>query len=169
MRGGKEFPSSSALDSPSVISRLATPPDDINPDMSQVIDDATSAMHDAYDDTTALLDNTVPLGEFLDEQLARVRENEITETDDIIETKDYDSPPRYELPKVPEGYIMDKETARAFFACNDRDDLKKLLAKLKEKSLNARMQYDPKFSTSPIFVTDKDYELSVDPELITLV
>ena len=31
------------------------------------------------------------------------------------------------------------------------------------------MQYDPKFSTSPIFVTDKDYEFSVDPELITLV
>ena len=39
-------------------------------------------------------------------------------------------------------------------------------AKLKEKSLNAKMQYDPKFSTSPIFVTDKDYEFSVDPEII---
>jgi hypothetical protein len=137
--------------------------------MSQEIDDATSAMHDAYDDTTALLDNTMPLGEFLDEQLARVRENEITETDDVIETKDCDSPPRYELPKVPEGYIMDEETTRDFFACNDRDDLRKLLAKLKEKSLNARMQYDPKFATSPIFVTDKDYEFSVDPELVTLV
>ena len=31
------------------------------------------------------------------------------------------------------------------------------------------MQYDPKFATSPICVTDKDYEFSVDPELITLV
>ena len=31
------------------------------------------------------------------------------------------------------------------------------------------MQYDPKFATSPIFVTDKDYEFFVDPELITLV
>ena len=50
-------------------------------------------MHDAYDDTTALLDNIVPVGEFLGEQLARVRENEINETDDIIETEDYDSPP----------------------------------------------------------------------------
>ena len=27
----------------------------------------------------------------------------------------------------------------------------------------------PKFSTTPIFLTDKDYEFSVDPELITLV
>ena len=62
-----------------------------------------------------------------------------------------------------------KKLLETFFACNDRNDLKKLLAKLKENSLNARMQYDPKFSTSPIFVTDKDYEFSVDPELITLV
>ena len=31
------------------------------------------------------------------------------------------------------------------------------------------MKYDPKFSTSPIFIDDKDYEFSVDPELITLV
>ena len=64
---------------------------------------------------------------------------------------------------------MDEETARDFLACNDRFDLKKLLAKLKEKSLNARMKYDPAFATSPIFVTDKDYEFSVDPEIITLV
>ena len=64
-RGGKELPSSSALDSPSVLSKLATPTPAIDSDMSHVIDDATSAMHDAYDDTTSLLDNTVPLGEFL--------------------------------------------------------------------------------------------------------
>ena len=31
------------------------------------------------------------------------------------------------------------------------------------------MQYDPKFATSPIYVTDKYYEFSVDPELLTLV
>ena len=77
-RGGKELPSSFALDSPSVLSKLATPTPAIDSDMSHVIDDATSAMHDAYDDTTSFLDNTVPLGEFLDEQLARVRENENT-------------------------------------------------------------------------------------------
>ena len=28
---------------------------------------------------------------------------------------------------------------------------------------------DPKFATSPMFIDDKDYELSIDPELITLV
>ena len=70
-RGGKELPSSSALDSPSVMSKLARPPHSINSDMSQVIDDATSTMNDAYDDASTLLDDNVPLGEFLDEQIAR--------------------------------------------------------------------------------------------------
>ena len=31
------------------------------------------------------------------------------------------------------------------------------------------MKHGPDFATSPIFVTDKEYELSVDPEIITLV
>ena len=71
-RGGKELPSSSALDSPSVMSKLATPKPAtaMNSDMSHVIDDATSAMHDTYDETTSMHDTTLPLGEFLDEQLA---------------------------------------------------------------------------------------------------
>ena len=73
-RGGKELPSSSALDSPSVLSKLATPAPAIDSDMLHVIDDVTSAMHDTYDETTSMLDTTVSLGEYLDDQLARVRE-----------------------------------------------------------------------------------------------
>ena len=69
------------------------------------------------------------------------------------------------MPDVPEGYVMDEETARDFLACNDRYDLKKLLAKLKEKSLNARMKHDPAFATSPICITNKDCDFSVDLEL----
>ena len=115
-RGGKELPSSSTLDSPSVLSKLATPKPSypINSDMSHVIDDATSAMCDAYDETTSMLDNTVPLGEFLDEQLARARENEIIETDNPDETDDEDSPPIYELPVVPEGMLWMKKPLETF-------------------------------------------------------
>ena len=127
-RGGKELPSSSALDSPSVLSKLVTPKpaSAINSDMSHVIDDATSAMHDTYDETTSMLDTTVPPGEFLYEQFARARENEIIETNNIDESDDENSPPRYELPVVPEGYVMDEENKRDFLACNDRSDLNKL-------------------------------------------
>ena len=56
---------------------------------------------------------------------------------------------------------MDEETARDLSACKDRYDLKKLLAKLKEKSLNARMKYDPAFATSSTCISDKDYDLSI--------
>ena len=166
-RGGKELPSSSALDSPSVLSKLATPPHAINFDMSQVIDDTTSAMNDTHDDASTMLDNAVPLGEFLSEQLAKAKEIENVET-----LENYDSPIMPSSPtrvETPDEHCFDRETARAILACNDRDEVIKLLAEIKEKSLKERMKYDPKFATSPIFVTDKDYEFFVDPELITLV
>ena len=125
-RGGKELPSSSALDSPSVLSKLATPKpaSAINSDMSHVIDDATSAMHDTYDETTSVRDTTLPLGEFLNEQLARVRQNENIDNEIMEDSDDEGPPPKYELPVVPEGYVMDEETTRDFLACNDRYDLK---------------------------------------------
>ena len=86
-RGGKELPSSSALDSPSVVSKLATPPHSINFDMSQIIDDATSAMNATHDDASTLLNDDVPLGEFLDEQIARVRQHDIVESNDDLKLK----------------------------------------------------------------------------------
>ena len=49
------------------MNKLATSTPTIDSAMSHVIDDATSALHDTYDETTSMLDNTVPLGEFLDE------------------------------------------------------------------------------------------------------
>ena len=54
-RGGKQLPSSSALESPSVMSKLVTPTPTIHSDMSHVIDDATSALHDTYDETTSMI------------------------------------------------------------------------------------------------------------------
>lgn len=59
-RGGKELPSHSTLDSPSILSRLATPSHAINHDMSQAIDDATSAMNATHDDASTLLDDNMP-------------------------------------------------------------------------------------------------------------
>ena len=145
-RGGKELPSSFALDSSSVISKLTTPPHAINSD----IDDSTSTMNAPHDDASTLLDDNVPLGEFLDEQLGRTKAfenaqtNEIVETDARLGTGNLEtpigtSPPIYELPKVPEGCVLDEEATRDILACKDRDDLQKLLCKYKEKTLNAKM------------------------------
>ena len=91
---------------------------------------ATSAMNDAIDDASTLLDETMPLGEFLNEQLAKTKAFEILETDEELGIENLETPislssPRYEFPNIPEGYVMDGEIARDFLACNDRDDLKK--------------------------------------------
>ena len=92
-RGGKKLPSSSALDSPSVMSKLATPPHAMDSNMSQVIDDATSTINNAYDDASTLLDNDdVPLGEFLDKQIARVIQHDVVESDDELETETLEAP-----------------------------------------------------------------------------
>ena len=83
-----------------------------------------------------LLDDNVPLGGFLDEQIARVRQHDIVESDGELETENLETPtrtstPRYELPKVPEGYVMNEETTRDILACKGRDDPEKLLCKYK--------------------------------------
>src|SRR3954467_9124428 len=124
-RGGKELPSSSALDSPSFMSKLATPKpaSAIRSDMSHVIDDATSAMHDTYDETASMPDTTVPLSEFLDEQIARAREKEIIESDYNDESDDED------MHVIPKGYVFDMEASATILACNDSRELKRLLIK----------------------------------------
>ena len=43
-------------------------------------------MNTTHDDASTLLDDNVPLGEFLDEQLARTKAFENVETDEIAET-----------------------------------------------------------------------------------
>ena len=131
------------------------------------------AMLDTARDTNL---SDVPLGVFLDAHIARVTANarDASEIADAIEIEPAFAParsssPRYELPDIPEGYVMEGEIDEDFLACKDAYDAEKLLLKWKEKSREARMKNDPKFATSPIFVTDKDYEFSVDPEIISLV
>ncbi|KAI4983970.1 hypothetical protein ZWY2020_040760 [Hordeum vulgare] len=142
-------------------------------------DDARDAImpDDAMLDTardTPLPD--VPLGAFLDAHIARVTANarDASDTTDAIEIEPAFAPvrsssPRYELPDIPEGYVMEGEIAEYFLACKDAYDAEKIILKWKEKSREVRRRNDPKFATSPIFVTDKDYEFFVDPEIICLV
>ena len=81
-------------------------------------------MDNAYDDAGTLLNYDVPLGEFLDEQIARVIQHDVVEFDDELETETPEtlartSLPRYELPKVPEGYVMCEEETRDILAMTE--------------------------------------------------
>ncbi|KAI4984656.1 hypothetical protein ZWY2020_017286 [Hordeum vulgare] len=98
------------------MSKFATSPPARNLDMSPVLDDATSAAHDAYDDAMldtipddamldtmpddAMLDTALPLGAFLDAHIARVaaRRDDTSETADTIEVEPAILPARTSSP-----------------------------------------------------------------------
>ena len=123
-RGGKELPSSSALDSPSLLSQLATPRPIIQSDMSQVIDDATSKMNETIDDTASMPETDIPpLGDFLAAQIALAKQSEIDEIAESPVTPR--SPAMITMPKIPEGHLLDGDIAREILACKDSEDLKK--------------------------------------------
>ncbi|KAI4984545.1 hypothetical protein ZWY2020_017175 [Hordeum vulgare] len=93
-----------------------------------------TAIHDAMLDTAlphdAMLDTArdttlpdMPLGVFLDAHISRVTANardafEIADTIEIEPTfaPARSSSPRYELPDIPEGYVMEGEMAEDFLA-----------------------------------------------------
>ncbi|KAI5017865.1 hypothetical protein ZWY2020_042753 [Hordeum vulgare] len=144
-RRGKELPSSSALDSPSVLSKFATSPPARNLDMSPVLDDATSAAHDAYDamldtmphgamlDTMpddAMPDTALPLGA-LDAHIARFAAR-CDDTSETVDTIEVEPATMLELPVMPDTrYVMEGEIAEDFLACKDSYDVEKLLRKWK--------------------------------------
>ncbi|KAI5015073.1 hypothetical protein ZWY2020_056463 [Hordeum vulgare] len=138
------------------MSKFATSPPARNRDMSLVLDDATSAAHDAYDDAMfdtalphdviadtalpndAMLDTALPLGAFLDAQIARVaaRCDDTYETVDTIEVEPAILPartsyPMHELPVMPERYVVEGEIAEDFIGCKGSYDVEKLLLKWK--------------------------------------
>ena len=76
-RGGKELPTSSTLDSPSVLSQLATPPlHTSNIAMSHTVG-TSPTIDDIHDDASSLHNTSVPLGELLDAHIAKAKETEI--------------------------------------------------------------------------------------------
>ncbi|KAI4990652.1 hypothetical protein ZWY2020_039015 [Hordeum vulgare] len=147
-RRGKEVPSSSALDSPSVLSKFATSPPVRNLDMPLVLDDATSAAHDAMLDTMpddamldtmrddamldtmpddAMLDTALPLGAFLDAHIARVaaRRDDTSETADAIEVEPVT------MPVMPDThYVMEREIAEDFLGGYESETVVAHLTKL---------------------------------------
>ncbi|KAI5014043.1 hypothetical protein ZWY2020_055433 [Hordeum vulgare] len=107
---------------------LDTMPDDTMLDTASP-DDARDAIlpDDAMLDTAR--DTPLPdilLGVFLDAHIARVTANarDASETADTIEIEPAFAParsrsPRYELPDIPEGYVMEGEIAEVFLAWNE--------------------------------------------------
>ncbi|KAK1604238.1 hypothetical protein QYE76_027911 [Lolium multiflorum] len=161
-RKGTTLSTSAALDSPSVISKLVSPPQASNAGTSAESENSSYNI----DDASAVLDDSGSLGTFLDATIARSRQIENTETPDV--TTPVNSPElEYSSDDLDEDYVeLDDDFIEKCNATTDARKIKKLLA---EHAVRYKLSPDPKFATSPINIKDKDYDFSLDLSHIAIV
>ncbi|KAK1663895.1 hypothetical protein QYE76_052054 [Lolium multiflorum] len=164
-RKGTTLSTSAALDSPSVISKLVSPPQASNAGTSA---ESENSSHNC-DDASAVLDNDGSLGSFLDATIAKSRQIENTETPNENAATPVNSPEsvEYSSDDLDEDYVeLDDDFIEKCNATTDARKIKKLLA---EHVVRYKLSPDPKFATSPINIRDKDYDFSLDLSHIAIV
>ncbi|KAK1628766.1 hypothetical protein QYE76_003081 [Lolium multiflorum] len=163
-RKGTTLSTSAALDSPSVISKLVSPPQTSN---AGTAESEISSYN--CDDASAVLDNDGSLGSFLDATIAKSRQIENTETPNENAATPVNSPEsvEYSSDDLDEDYVeLDDDFIEKCNATTDARKIKKLLA---EHAVRYKPSHDPKFATSPINIRDKDYDFSLDLSHIAIV
>ncbi|KAK1685813.1 hypothetical protein QYE76_046661 [Lolium multiflorum] len=160
-RKGTILNTSAALDSPSVIDKLVSPPH-----ASHAGTSAESENSHNIDNVSAVLDDSGSLGSFLDATIARSRQIENTETPNA--TTPVNSPELDYFSDDPEeDYVeLNDDFIEKCNATTDARKIKKLLA---EHAVRYKLSPDPKFATSPINIKDKDYDFSLDLSHIAIV
>ncbi|KAK1617232.1 hypothetical protein QYE76_022749 [Lolium multiflorum] len=156
--------STSALDSPSVIDKLVSPPH-----ASRAGTSAESENSHNIDNVSAVLDDSGSLGSFLDATIAKSRQIENTETPNENAATPVNSPEsvEYSSDDLDEDYVeLDDDFIEKCNATTDARKIKKLLA---EHAVRYKLSPDPKFATSPISIRDKDYDFSLDLSHIAIV
>ncbi|KAK1618850.1 hypothetical protein QYE76_024367 [Lolium multiflorum] len=122
-RKGTTLSTSAALDSPSVIDKLVSPPHASNVGTSAESDNSHNT-----DNISAVLDDSGSLGTFLDASIARSRQIENAETPDV--TTPVNSPEfEYSSDDLDEDYVeLDDDFIEKCHATTDARKIKKLLA-----------------------------------------
>ncbi|KAK1695718.1 hypothetical protein QYE76_012415 [Lolium multiflorum] len=164
-RKGTTLSTSAALDSPSEISKLVSPPQASNAGTSA---ESENSSHNC-DDASAVLDNDGSLGSFLDATIARSRQIENTETPNENAATPVNSPEsvEYSSDDLDEDYVeLDDDFIEKCNATTDARKIKKLLA---EHAVRYKLSPNAKFATSPINIKDKDYDFFLDLSHIAIV
>ncbi|KAK1614210.1 hypothetical protein QYE76_019727 [Lolium multiflorum] len=163
-RKGTTLSTSAALDSPSVIDKLVSPPH-----ASRAGTSAESENSHNIDNVSAVLDDSGSLGSFLDATIAKSRQIENTETPNENAATPVNSPEsvEYSSDDLDEDYVeLDDDFIEKCNATTNARKIKKLLA---EHAVRYKLSPDPKFATSPINIRDKDYDFSLDLSHIAIV
>lgn len=164
-RKGTTLSTFAALDSPSVMSQLITPPQ-----AARTVTYAESEnASDNFDDASTVLDESGSLGPFLDATIARSKQIENAETPNGSPTTHVDSPELrdYTCDDLDETYVeLDDDFIDECNATSGASNIKNLLAK---HDVRYKLSPDAKFATSPININDKDYDFSLDLSHISIV
>src|SRR3954468_23238726 len=127
-------------------------------------------MSDTFDDASTTFETTCSLGFFIEEQIAAAARFSGVEIP-VIQTpigKSHNFAGLKEKLLEDNYVIIDDDLCRELNECVDSDPatIKKLLAK---HSLKNKFTPDPTFATSPICITDPDYDFFVDLSIISTV
>jgi hypothetical protein len=144
-RRGTTMNTSVALDSPSLMSKMLTPPHAHSTTPSEF-----ENAFDNFDDASTVLDESGSLGSLLDATIARTKQmgNTVTPVSSL-ESRDCPSD------DLEEAYIeLNDEFIEECHATSDASAMKDLLAR---RAVRYKLSPDAKFATSPINIRDKDY------------
>jgi hypothetical protein len=118
---------------------------------------------DNFDDASTMLDDSGLLGSFLDATIARTKQMGNTSVTHVS------SPESRECPSddLEEAYIeLNDDFIDEFHATSDAGDIRDLLAR---RVVRYKLSPDAKFVASPINISDKDYDFSLDLSYISIV
>jgi hypothetical protein len=147
-----------ALDSPSVMSKLLTPPH-AHATTSAEFENATNS----FDDASTMLDESGSLGSFLDATIARTKQIGNTTVTPVS------SPESRECPSddLDEAYIeLNDDFIDEFHATSYAGVIRDLLAR---RAVRYNLSPNAKFDASPINISDKYYDFSLDLSYISIV
>jgi hypothetical protein len=149
-RRGTTLNTSVALDSPSMMSKLLTPPH-AHATSSSEFENAT----DCFDDASTMLDESGSLGFFLEATIARTKQMGNTTVTPVSspESREHHSD------DLDDAYIeLDDDFIDKFHATSDAGAIRDLLAR---HAIRYKLSPDAKFAASPINISDKDYDFSL--------
>jgi hypothetical protein len=158
IRRGTTLNTSVALNSPSVMSKLLTPPHARATTFAE-FENAT----DSFDDASTVLGESGSLGSFLDATIARAKQignATITPTS---------SPESRECPSddLDDAYVeIDDDFIYESHTTSDPDAIRDLYAR---RAVRYKLSPNAKFAASPIHISDKDYDFSLDLSYISIV
>src|SRR3954467_9470839 len=162
-RRGTILNTSATLDSPSVISKLVTPPPHNHAAHTATTAESETAF-DTHDVTSIVLDSSGSLDPFLDATMASLGNTETPTKDTVTPVSSPESSESYD---INDGYI--EFTDEFVEECRNTHGTSAMKSLLARRTIMPKMSSDPKFATSPIDIKDEDYDFSLDLSYLDIV